>query len=131
MSDKKQDRPVVEAGVVGIGGGTGLVGLANLLPAEYVSLKAILIYVAPTTAVVFGFAWGMLRAFGASWINKRNLDKAIREACATRDKIHSSPMSSIAHKENAQQNVEKLEALKFEMLAEQVSSVRATLKTDD
>jgi hypothetical protein len=72
-------------------------------------------------------AWAIAAALLRSWYTNRQIDKAIEEARATCDRIHGNPNSSENHKQNAQQNVERLEELKFVVLQERVSSVRATL----
>ena len=129
MSETKNLR--AEASVAGGLGGTGLVGIANLLPAHLAWLKAILIYVAPAASVGLALVWALVSTNLRSWYNKRNLDIAIKEARAARDRIIGDPMASPAHKDNAQLNVERLEQLKFVMLQEQVSAVRATLTDDE
>ncbi len=111
-----------------MGGGTGLIGLANLIPDTYPLLKAILIYASPASVVAISYTWLFLSTLLHDQVRKYQIDRGLDEARKIRDAVINNPASSEAHKKKVQENVEKLEELAMAVINDRTEAVRATLK---
>lgn len=112
--------------MVGVGGGTGLLGLANLIPDTYPIIKTIVIYASPGAGVVLTFLWAYLSRQFERHLRRRQMEKALVDARKLRDLVLSDGHSSAEHRAMIQQNVEALERLMAELIGNTASNVRAT-----
>ena len=125
MAKKKLE---TTAGVAGVGGGTSLLGIAALLPPDWVVTKAFLTYVSPAASVAGAYGLIHGRQLLNLWICKRQLRAAVAEARGIRDEVHRNPNSSAEHKQQAQENVEMVERIVMEVIKDNTDRARAVLK---
>jgi hypothetical protein len=118
----------VKAGAAGVGAGTGLLGLANLIPDSYPITKAILIYISPASVMAVSYVWWVLSGIWQEKIRQNQINRALEDARKIRDVVNSNPSSSDAHKQRVQDNVEKLEELALAVISDRTEAVRATLR---
>lgn len=115
------------SGIAGASGGTGILGVAALIPDEYHFLKQAVAFSAPTASVIIGalWAWGsnLLIKWGQRWAFGRSLKAARR----LRDEIVTTPTSTNEHKQLAQKRVEALEQVLFGLIDDETQSLRATI----
>ena len=112
------------ASLAGASIGTGLVGLGNHFPEPW---KSIVVYAAPSAAVIAGILWNwgtalLLNALG-TWQINRGLDQARK----IRDAVFRDANASAPHKQRAQQNVENLEQLAMIAINDSTKSIRLRL----
>lgn len=115
-------------GVVGIGGGTGLLGLASLVPDDHPVLKAVLTYLAPTATVCIGLLWFVAIAAVRRWVGRRRITIALRDARAIRDAIFADPSASDVLRRDVQSSVETLERLAMALILAEAQALRTTLR---
>lgn len=106
---KRRGDPV--ATTAGAGAGTGLIGLANLFPEQYVFAKACAVYLAPTATVVVRWAWIFFRAEGFHYVKKWKLHRACKAARKIRDRAVVDPNCTLAHRTAAVENFEIVEKI--------------------
>jgi hypothetical protein len=115
------------AGIAGAGGGTGLLGLAALIPERYPAVKQLAIYSAPTISIILAAAAARATDLAVTLYTRWEMRWTLRQARQLRDEIINSPHSSAAHRRQVQGNVEKLERLAMEIVTDQTHSVSARL----
>jgi hypothetical protein len=118
----------VKAGAAGVGAGTSLLGLANLIPDSYPVTKAILIYISPASVMAISYVWWVVGGVLQEKIRQNQIDRALKDARKIRDVVNANPASSDAHKKRVQDNVEKLEELALAVISDRTEDVRTTLK---
>ena len=120
-----KNKPEAVSSFAGATGGTGLVGLANLITDP--SWRAILLYVSPAATVGISIAWLYTSSIMRNKYRRSQMNKMLAEARAIRDRVLSDGASSDDHKKNVQENVEKLEHLAMQLINDETESVRASL----
>lgn len=125
MVDKYQKG---SANIAGAGAGTGLLGLANMIPDQYQVYRNILIYISPTAAVGISFVWMFVSSIVSRKIVNSELNKAICDVRKIRDDVFANVSTTNEHKHKLQENVEKLEKLALEVISDNAEHVRSKLK---
>lgn len=116
------------AGVTGAGVGTGLLGLAQMIPENrFPALRGLCIYAAPAVTVFVGIAFAALRAWITGILNDKNVNAGLLRVRALRDAAVNDPNASDAHKARLQASVEEFEKLAVEIAGERVKDVRVSL----
>lgn len=94
----------INAGIGGVGGGTGLVAIAQTVGAHTI-LGEVLLYVAPAVSVIAGIMFYQLK-LQADWYGER---WQIRRARKTIERQLSSPHTSEEHKVEIRKMLEDLD----------------------
>lgn len=115
------------AGLAGAGSGTGLIGLANLIPPQHEWARQIVLYAAPGFSFFIAWLWKLCDSAIKRRMRQGQVDKAVERAIAIRDRVMSDGVSSDAHKQRAQDNVEKLELLAMEINNDDTDTIVAIL----
>ena len=127
MTETKGGAAERSAGVVGVSVGTCLVALAKLVPPDQPVLRDTLIFIAPAATVACRFIWTYVQVWiktQAERIFRRwAMDSSLREARQMRDKVLEDPKSTAQSKRAAKLNVEKFEALSFEVLHDETKAL--------
>lgn len=127
-SDSKNRK---SASVAGVSGGTGLVAIAQLLPLDLAWLKAILTFAAPAATIVVSVLWVYLQVWiqetVTQLLRRRAMNSSIKYARKMRDKVVKDPKATNAHKRQAQENLQKMETLAFEMAQAEAKSITAKI----
>ena len=130
MSGDNERAPTLPT-IVGIGAGTGLLGLANTIPDSYPFLKHLAVYAAPTATI--GVQWGWI--FFAFWVTalvtKKTADYGVRKIRVLRDEALADPHATDDHKHEMQEQCEKLEKIAAESIANNVKNVHDKFKPRD
>jgi hypothetical protein len=115
------------AGIAGAGGGTGVLGLAALIPENHAFIKQLAIYSAPTISIVLAATAARATDLAVKLYTRWEMRWTLKQARRLRDEIVNSPHSSAAHKKLVQGNVEKLERLAMEIVTDPTDSISARL----
>ncbi len=122
------------ANVAGASGGTGIIAIAQLLPQQDSTARALLSFMAPVATVILASTWPKFRAWLSRQIDRTlwriEINGALTEARKHRDNVLADPQASSAHKRTAQQNVERLELIVFEMIGYEASLMKARFRKD-
>jgi len=113
--------------IAGASGGTGILGLAALIPDDYHFLKQAMIYISPTASIVIGIVWSWGAGLLVSWLDHFQFNRSLKSVRRLRDDIVKNPLSSPQHCARAQENVENFELLAFELIKGNTQSLHASL----
>lgn len=92
------------AGLAGAGGGTGLVAVAESLPVDP-SVKSLLVYAAPTVAVLFGSLVLFAQVQMSRYLQQRLVKRVRRDL----EECLKNPHTSDEHKKRIRDRLEDLE----------------------
>jgi hypothetical protein len=101
--------------MAGAGGGVALVGVANIIPPEMTTLKAVLTYIAPVAGILLSIAWAYVFLELKAWVYRRRLRNSLVVLREIRDR--GDARASPEHKTNVQRKIEQLEMLFLELEA--------------
>jgi hypothetical protein len=113
--------------IAGASGGTGILGLATLIPENYAFLKQALIYISPTASIIIGIVWSWGAGLLVSWLDQLQFERSLKRVRKLRDDIVANPNSSPEHCARAQENVEIFEQLAFGLIKGNTQSLHASL----
>lgn len=129
MAYKEDHRLNTKASVAGGGGGTVLLALSDRLPADWVLVKALLVYSSPAVAVGMAACWVMVAAFIRRRKRRSDMTAIVKEAREMCRDVCNDNESSPEHKLAARKQVEEFELLAMELLKDEADVVRAQIKS--
>ncbi len=121
-STKKSSAPSsTRAGIGGVGGGTGLVAIAQTI-GPHTTLGTVLLYVAPATSFVVGVALYYLEVQASRYLERR----VINSARKTLERQLDSNRTSDTHKTRIRKMLEELEVSEASAELDRVRLIRIT-----
>jgi len=115
MVNPKTPRASGGSAMAGAGGGVALVGIANIVPPEMTTLKAMLTDAAPIIGIVLSITWAYFALEAKAWVYRRRLSNTLATLRGIRDT--GATQASPEHKANVQRKIEQLEMLFLELEA--------------
>lgn len=113
------------AGVGGVGGGTGIVALAQVIGPK-TPLGSTILYLAPAISFVIGIVLYYLEAQASSYLERRLVNNARKTLMAQLD----NPLMSTTHKNKIRKMLEELEESVAKAQVERVKLIRLPSRTD-
>lgn len=113
------------AGVGGVGGGTGLVALAQVIGPK-TPLGSTILYLAPAISFAVGIVLYYLEAQASNYLERRLVNNARKTLVAQLD----NPLMSTTHKNKIRKLLEEMEESVAKAQVERVKLIRVPSRTD-